>query len=107
MRGYALFFSLALTLCAPAVCGLTFCAPALAAPTCEDRHGATVRCGVKDAMPVGWKAPAYDRVTPPAGNRRDMVIAAGAVLLLLALIALLPDFDGFGAADRKDGDREK
>ena len=67
---------------------------AFAAPTCEDRLGQTVRCDAKSAMPVGWKAPEFDRIVPEAGNRRDMVIAAGAIILLLALIALLPDFGG-------------
>jgi hypothetical protein len=74
-------------------------APADAAPTCQDRHGVTVRCGTRRAMPVGWTAPEWDRVVPPSGNRHDMVIAAGAILLLLALIALMPEFDGSSGKD--------
>jgi hypothetical protein len=69
---------------------------AMAAPTCQDRHGITVRCGTGAAMPVGWTAPVYERTVPPSGNKRDMVIAAGAIILLLAMIALMPEFDGFG-----------
>jgi hypothetical protein len=82
-----------------AVLMLAMASPAFAAPTCQDRQGHTVRCGTETAMPVGWKAPPYDRVTPPAGNRRDMVIAAGAIILILALIALLPEFDGSKGRD--------
>ena len=32
-----------------------FSAPAaIAAPTCQDVHGGTIRCGTPGAMPVGW-----------------------------------------------------
>jgi hypothetical protein len=71
----------------------------MAAPTCQDKHGVTMRCGSAGAMPVGWSAPLYERSIPPAGNRRDMVIAAGAIILLLALIALMPEFDGTKSGD--------
>ena len=80
---------------------------ATAAPTCQDRHGVTVRCGTDRAMPVGWTAPVYDRTVPPSGNRRDMVIAAGTILLLLALIALMPEFERSKGKDWEPDDRTK
>jgi hypothetical protein len=75
---------LALTLAGPA---------AWAAPTCQDRAGMTTRCGTEHAMPVGWTAPEADR-NIPAGSVRDLWGAVGGILLLFALIALLPEFDG-------------
>jgi hypothetical protein len=66
-------------------------APAMAAPTCQDRAGNTVRCGTQTAMPVGWTAPAEDRHFAPA-DRSEEIKAVAILLLLFALIALLPDF---------------
>jgi hypothetical protein len=71
---------------------------ALAAPTCQDRSGMTMRCGAEGAMPVGWTAPDRDRHVPKA-NSRDIWEAAAAIILLFALIALLPDFDGSSDSD--------
>jgi hypothetical protein len=72
---------------------------ASAAPTCEDRLGTAIRCGTSGAMPVGWK-PAPDVLL-----KRQIEHAADAdpkalynaiffIVLLLTLIALLPEFDG-------------
>jgi hypothetical protein len=36
---------------------------AQAAPTCQDRHGGTVRCGTSGAMPVGWTLPVGEPAT--------------------------------------------
>jgi hypothetical protein len=69
---------------------------ALAAPTCVDRAGETVRCGRRGALPVGWAAPPGER---PAGRSQGLSPGelAGLTLFLgglFALIALLPDFQG-------------
>jgi hypothetical protein len=73
--------------------------PALAAPTCWDTQGRTVRCGTEGALPVGT------RLTPEQEAQRIARLAgppplalAGLVFLLgglFALIALMPDFDGW------------
>ena len=71
-----------------------FCvAPAMAAPTCQARDGLTMRCGTPGAMPVGWTAPRMEHPLPRASTH-DMWEAAAGLILLLALIALLPEFDG-------------
>jgi hypothetical protein len=67
-------------------------APALAAPTCQDRVGNTVRCGTATAMPVGWTAPVWDRQSVPSDKSEELK-AVVFLLLLFALIALLPDFE--------------
>ena len=67
-------------------------APAIAAPTCQDRTGQTVRCGTATAMPVGWTAPEGDRNFAPADKSEELK-AVAILLLLFALIALLPDFE--------------
>ena len=74
--------------------------PALAAPTCQDRHGETIHCGAAGAMPVSWRAPPeqlWDReISRPPGPGMDELLGAFCGLgLLFALIALLPDFDGW------------
>ena len=40
---------------------LTTAPAAIAAPTCQDRNGDTIRCGTEGAMPVGWTLPAPER----------------------------------------------
>ncbi|HEX4271495.1 MAG TPA: hypothetical protein VHZ32_08915 [Rhizomicrobium sp.] len=77
--------------------------PARAAPTCQDRNGATMKCGTDGAMPVGWTLP------PELMNRRIPGIADPeprllvetllVIVLLFSLIALLPEFDGRRGAD--------
>jgi hypothetical protein len=89
---------------AAAIFALMFAMPAAwCAPTCQDKSGMTTRCGTRGAMPVGWTAPEADRHLP-AGNARDMWDAAAGLILIFALIALLPEFDGWGTvgeAERK------
>ena len=79
-------------------------APAAAAPICQNRLGDWVHCDAPGAMPLGWRVP--DEVytarvlsrTPPV--ERDILIAAAVMLAaLLALIALLPKFDGARGED--------
>ena len=83
---------------------------ARAGPTCEDRAGETVRCEDPRAMPLGWTQPLEDRLKhPDPGSPEPTALELGGVFaligMLFALIALMPDFDGWatGAGD-KDGD---
>jgi hypothetical protein len=73
---------------------------ALAAPTCQDRHGLTIRCGTHGAMPVGWTLPFEERkFRPPAPSAIQLLQLIGTLGLLFALIALLPEFDGSRSGD--------
>ena len=90
------------------ILALLFAAPAAqAAPTCQDRGGGTIRCGTQGAMPVGWTPSAqelWDRQLsrPPSSSRREILSAICVVGLILALIALLPEADGW----REEQDEE-
>jgi hypothetical protein len=77
---------------------LVWAVPVAAAPTCEGRQGQAMRCGTPGAMPLGWRAPVADRQLPGA-DRRDVFVALAGIVLLFALIALLPEFDGSRAED--------
>jgi len=61
-----------------------------------------VRCGTKDAMPVGWTLPADQRPTdsiasePALATVLKVLCAMG---VFFGLMALLPDFDGWGEGD--------
>lgn len=98
-----------------ALVALLMSAPAaLAAPTCQDKDGGAIRCGVEGAMPVGWKAPpdAYFIKHQSEGADPDPAALANAILfivLLLALFAVLPDFDGRSNADwgEQEGDEKR
>jgi hypothetical protein len=87
---------------------------AVAAPTCRDVGGDTLRCGTAGAMPVGWTpSPAllsqWRNAQSPGAGSGDLLKAICTVALFLALIALLPEFDGTRAADwdRQEGDDEE
>ena len=87
---------------------------ALAAPTCLNKSGDTVRCDARDAMPVGW-APSPQQIQdwqmarPPGPSTGDVLRVVLGIVLLLALIALLPEFDGSRNADweTRDDDEEE
>ena len=99
MKPAAAALALHLALLAPSI--------ALAAPTCLDARGETVRCGTAGAMPVGW-APAPDVAQARLDARHDALsprMAIGLVCVvggLLALFALMPDFQG--RWDREEGE---
>ena len=86
---------------------------ALAAPTCLDKVGDTIRCGVAGAMPVGWTLSpeqAEDRLaSQPVGlSLTELVAMIYIIGAIFALIALMPPFDGWsdGDWDEQEGDRE-
>lgn len=76
----------------------------LAAPTCVDRAGDTIRCGTPGAMPVGWSLPAQEKRDRDIARSLDASpnewLKVFCVLgLFFALLALLPEFDGSRAGD--------
>ena len=83
---------------------------ALAAPTCDNRNGDTVRCGTPGAMPVGWAPSPGDVLDHPATAPELSPAEAAALIYILcaffALIALMPEFDGRRDSDwdRQEGD---
>ncbi len=78
--------------------------PASAAPTCLNRHGDTVRCEAADAMPLGWTPSPEQHLKwqmeqPPGPSASQLLSGALAFCLFLAMIALLPEFDGTRDSD--------
>jgi hypothetical protein len=93
---------------AAAILSLTT-APASAGPTCENRSGQAVRCGGPGAMPVGWTVSPEQRQLylaslPPDPTPLQLLGLVGVIGCLFALIALMPDFDGWGAGDWDPGE---
>src|SRR5665213_121774 len=82
---------------------------AMAAPTCQDRNGDTIRCETAGAMPVGWTLPAEQRsrvlAARPAGPPPNLFGLGLFLMGFFALLALLPDFDGHW--DRQALDEEE
>lgn len=71
---------------------------AIAAPTCQDVHGVTTRCGTVGAMPVGWTATSFERshddwVSPVEPRQFFKVICV--LGIYFCLLAMLPDFEGW------------
>lgn len=88
-------------LCLSTALVLSLSGAALAAPTCQDRHGTTVRCADPTAMPVGWTLPDSERAAQATDETPPERIAGALALVfcLFALIALMPPFDGRRDAD--------
>jgi hypothetical protein len=87
---------------------LLFATPASAAPTCLDARGGTIKCGVLGAMPVGWKPSPqvlWERELSriPGPTTMEVLAVFCGLGLFFALIALLPDFQGW----REDRDNEE
>jgi len=85
---------------------------ARASPTCQDAHGDSIRCGISGAMPVGWVLPAEMRLKLPAPSQIPPQVLFGLICAIggfFALIALMPDFDGWrsGDWDRQQDDEEE
>jgi len=80
-----------------------------AAPTCQERSGEAIRCGVPGAMPVGWTLPSDQRVITSDPDSMAPAQWFGLFALvggLFAMIALMPDFDGFGDVEA-DGEESR
>jgi hypothetical protein len=95
-----------------AVASLGLAGPAAAAPTCEDRAGETVRCEDPRAMPVGWTAPLEARLKreaaePPSPTPVELGGVFVLIGLLFTLIALMPDFDGWGDDSAHSSDEDE
>ena len=80
-------------------------------PTCEDRAGEAVRCEDPRSMPLGWTLPLEERLKhPDPGPPEPTPVELGGVfaliILFFALIALMPDFDGWApnGTDKKGDD---
>jgi hypothetical protein len=87
---------------------------AMAAPTCQDRNGDTIRCGTQGAMPVGWtlsEQARQDRGLPPPAlpTAREAFGLLCVIGGLFAIIALMPAFDGWreGDWDAQEGDEKR
>jgi hypothetical protein len=78
-------------------------APGEAAPTCLDRDGVTVRCGAPGAMPVGWE-PEGGPAAPDTPDPGPAQLAGLAAVIggLFALLALMPEFDGWDGRERDE-----
>ena len=74
---------------------------ALAAPTCQDKNGDTIKCGTPGAMPVGWTLSPQQRLerqrtgttAPSMSELLELICVIG---VFFGLMALLPEFDGWG-----------
>jgi hypothetical protein len=94
---------------------LLLAAPAaIAAPICFNQEAQTVRCDAKDAMPVGWRPSAeqiqaQQATQPPEPSASVILQVVLAICAFLAMIALLPEFDGSHGADwdREEDDERR
>jgi hypothetical protein len=102
-----------LTIAAAAAVLLLAAPAAVAAPTCDNRNGETVRCGTPGAMPVGWAPSPGDILdhspAPPELSPAEWVALIYILGALFAMIALMPEFDGRHDADwdRQEDDEPK
>ncbi len=85
---------------------------AIAGPICENRAGEAVRCEDPRAMPPGWTLPLDERLRrPDPGPPEPTAVELGGVfalvLLVFALIALMPDFDGWTVGEESDKDLDQ
>jgi hypothetical protein len=86
---------------------------ALAAPTCRDGNGDTIRCGALGAMPVGWSPSPQQLLDRQSSKPADLTLNELTALIyivvaLFTIIALMPEFDGSQASDwdEQEGDRQ-
>ena len=98
-----------------AVAAALLTAPAvLAAPTCQDKNGETIRCGTVGAMPVGWTLSPQQRLErqspkPQYPSTNKLLELIGVMGVFFTLLALMPEFDGQTTSDwgEQEGDREE
>ena len=102
MRPWIPVFAAAMLLATPA---------ALAAPTCQDINGATIRCGTQGAMPVGWSLSPQQRLEqqiskPKYPSTSELLELIGVMGVYFTLLALMPEFDGQRTRDwgEQEGD---
>ena len=90
---------------AAAVAAMLLGAPAaLAAPTCQDGNGDTIKCGTPGAMPVGWTLSPQQLLDrqisrPKNPSIKELLELICVIGVFFSLLALLPEFDGWGAGD--------
>jgi hypothetical protein len=103
-----------LILASVAAAALLTAPAALAAPTCQNKFGDGMKCGTPGAMPVGWVLPreqmlAWEAARPADLSPHDLLALVCLLGGFFALIALMPDFDGWGAGERDEqaGDEER
>jgi hypothetical protein len=77
---------------------------ALAAPTCQDKDGETIRCGTQGAMPVGWTLSPQQRLErqipkPKYPSTIELLELIGVMGVFFTLLALMPEFDGQHTSD--------
>jgi hypothetical protein len=83
-----------------------FYAPvAFAAPTCQDIHGVTMRCGSAGAMPVGWTATSVEQASQddwvaPVEPRQFLKVIC-VLGIYFCLLAMLPDFEGWREEEQR------
>jgi hypothetical protein len=87
---------------------------ALAAPTCQDKDGATIRCGTPGAMPVGWTLSPQQRLErqipkPKYPSTKELLELIGVMGVFFTLLALMPEFDGQLTSDwaQQEDDRKE
>ena len=83
---------------------------AVAAPTCQDRNGDTIKCATPGAMPVGWTLPLAERLEkersrPPKYPSANVLELLWVIGMFFALLALLPEFEGDW--DKQEGDDKR
>jgi hypothetical protein len=87
---------------------------ALAAPTCQDINGETIRCGTPGAMPVGWTLTPQQRLErqiskPKYPSTNELLELIGVIGVYFTLLALMPEFDGQRTRDwgEQEGDHDE
>lgn len=77
----------------------------IAAPTCQDKSGDTIRCATEGAMPVGWTLPPEERLErqklkPPVYPSTNQLLELVCVLgVFFSLMALMPEFESGRGSD--------
>jgi hypothetical protein len=76
---------------------------AMAAPTCQDANGYTIRCGTQGAMPVGWTLPLEQRLEQGRTSPVEPLQLLRVICVLgiyFCLLAMLPEFERWAEEER-------